>query len=50
MPIEWANQLIIGAFAKGWAWGGVPERYQMCKNTPKVDGTPRIGDIRITVG
>lgn len=50
VPIEWANQLIIGAFAKGWAWGGVPERYQMCKNTAKVDGTPRIGDIRITVG
>lgn len=48
VPNEWANQLIIGAFATGVAWGGVPERYQMAKNTP-YGTSPRIGDIRITV-
>ena len=48
VPTEWADQLIIGAFANGVAWGGVPGRYQMSKNVPY--GTdPRIGDVRITV-
>lgn len=48
VPTEWADQLIIGAFANGVAWGGVPERYEMSKNTPYGPAV-RIGDIRITV-
>ena len=49
VPTEWAKQLIIGAFALGVSWGGVPDRYQLAKNTPPGSGT-RIGDVRITVG
>lgn len=48
VPTEWADQLIIGAFANGVAWGGVPERYEMSKNLP-YGTSPRIGDVRITV-
>jgi hypothetical protein len=48
VPTEWATQLIIGAFANGVAWGGVPERYQLSKNMP-YGTSPRIGDIRVTV-
>ena len=49
VPVEWANQLIIGAFASGVAWGGVPERYMVSQ---RVDAgvTPRTGSVRITVG
>lgn len=49
VPTEWAKQLIIGAFAVGWYWGGCYERFQMAKNVdPATD--PRIGMVRITVG
>lgn len=49
VPLEWANQLIIGAFASGVAWGGVPERYMVSRRAdPGV--TPRTGSVRITVG
>lgn len=50
VPVEWGRQLSIGAFAKGWSWGGVPERYEMSKNLPPDPSSPRIGDVRITVG
>ena len=49
VPTEWADQLIRGAFALGVTWGGVPERYQVARNAP-YGVSPRIGDIRITVG
>jgi hypothetical protein len=48
VPTAWAEQLIIGAYATGWYWGGCQERFQEAKN---VDSSvnPRIGMIRITV-
>jgi len=49
VPTEWAEQLIIGAFADGWYWGGCHERFEMAKNV-NASVTPRLGMIRITVG
>ena len=48
VPTSWADQLIIGAYATGWLWGGCQERYAVSQ---RVDGTtnPRLGQIRITV-
>lgn len=49
VPLDWANQLIIGAFALGVAWGGVPERYMVSRRVdPGV--SPRTGSVRITIG
>jgi len=49
VPTAWAEQLIIGAYASGWLWGGCQERFAATRNVDaSVD--PRIGMIRITVG
>lgn len=48
LPLSWADSLIDGS-ASGIAWGGVAERFQVARNVAIVPGTPRTGDLKITV-
>ena len=45
LPNAWANALIAGT-AKGIAWGGVSERYQVARKSAVA---PFTGCLRITV-